>query len=303
VKQTKFLFDKPVTKDWLFWVFVTLGALNGIAALQRVNEGGGVNTSTFSLVSGTIDALFVIFSTYILVIPIYLIRRFIRNKNKVEADSSVDSSQLVNDANRVDTSGAPKKKSKKPLILVGVAVLVLFLIGSIGGDSSSEGDRYFEIQQNVSAVVNDWNVAATPLAEAITAISEGSMGAADARGVIGEASSKFAVIANQLDDACASIPSYDVNASGEDGAIAKAYDALQVTCNLLPQQSTEALLLVNEQISPEGTQERIDYHASQISIIAEKRKQAVLDSLDALIPFLTDAQKANAERMREALTR
>ena len=303
MKQTKFLFDKPVTKDWLFWVFVTLGALSGIAALQRVNESGGVNTSTFSLVSGTIDALFVIFSTYILVIPIYLIRRFIRKKNKVEADSSEDSSQLVDDANKVETSGVPTTKSKKPLIFVGVAVLALFLIGSIGGDSSSEGDRYFEIQQNVSAVVNDWNVAATPVAEAISAITDGSMGAAEARGVIGEASSKFAVITNQLDDACASIPSYDVNASGQDGAIAKAYDALQVTCDLLPQQSTEVLLLVNEQISPEGTQARIDYHANQISIIVEKKKKAVLDSLEALMPYLTDAQKANAERMREVLTR
>ncbi|CAN2232984.1 hypothetical protein MCEBLUE5_00201 [Candidatus Planktophila versatilis] len=78
MRQTKFLFDTPVTKDWLFWVFVVLSALSGVGAIQRVNESGGVNTSTFSILSGTIDALVVIFSAYILIIPIYFIRKAIR---------------------------------------------------------------------------------------------------------------------------------------------------------------------------------------------------------------------------------
>ena len=111
MKQTKFLFDNPVTKDWLFWVFVALAALNGVGAIQRVNESGGLNTSTFSLLSGSIDALFVLFSAYIFVIPIYLVRKLIRKKNRVAAESAEEPSQVKNSnkVNQVNPSSVPKK--------------------------------------------------------------------------------------------------------------------------------------------------------------------------------------------------
>jgi len=78
MKQTKFLFDTPVTKDWLFWIFIAIAGLNALNAIQRVNQSGGINTSSFSLLSGLIDALFNILVAYILVIPIYFIRKAIR---------------------------------------------------------------------------------------------------------------------------------------------------------------------------------------------------------------------------------
>ncbi len=78
MKQTRFLFDLPVKKDWLFWIFVVFAAANVLSAIQRVNQSGGVNTSSFSLVSGLFDGLFNILSAYILVIPIYFIRKAIR---------------------------------------------------------------------------------------------------------------------------------------------------------------------------------------------------------------------------------
>ena len=78
MKKTKFLFDLPVTKDWLFWIFVVFAAANVLSAIQRVNQSGGVNTSSFSLLSGLIDGIFNILSAYILVIPIYFIRKAIR---------------------------------------------------------------------------------------------------------------------------------------------------------------------------------------------------------------------------------
>jgi hypothetical protein len=78
MKQTKYLFDNPVTGDWLFWVFIGLSGLNAIGAIQRVGESGGINTSTFSLVSGAIDALFVFVVSYILILPVFLIRKLIR---------------------------------------------------------------------------------------------------------------------------------------------------------------------------------------------------------------------------------
>ena len=83
MKQTKYIFDTPVNKDWLFWVFIVIAGANALNAIQRVNQSGGVSLSSFSLLSGLIDALFTIFSAYILVIPIYFIRKAIR-KSKSE---------------------------------------------------------------------------------------------------------------------------------------------------------------------------------------------------------------------------
>ena len=84
MKKTKFLFDLPVTKDWLFWIFIVFAGANALNAIQRVNQSGGVNTSSFRLLSGLIDALFTIVSAYILVIPIYFIRKAIRKSKKSE---------------------------------------------------------------------------------------------------------------------------------------------------------------------------------------------------------------------------
>ena len=82
MKKTKFLFDLPVTKDWLFWIFIVIAGANALSAIQRVNQSGGVNTSSFSLLSGLIDALVSILSAYLLVIPIYFIRKAIRKSKK-----------------------------------------------------------------------------------------------------------------------------------------------------------------------------------------------------------------------------
>jgi hypothetical protein len=78
MKKTKFLFDLPVTKDWLFWIFIVFAGANSISSLQGVNQSRGINTSSFSLVSGSIDALVGVLSAYIIVIPIYFIRKAIR---------------------------------------------------------------------------------------------------------------------------------------------------------------------------------------------------------------------------------
>ena len=135
VRQTKFLFDTPVTKDWLFWVFVVLAALSGVGAIQRVNESGGVNTSTFSILSGTIDALVVIFSTYIIVIPIYLVRRFIRKKNKVNLGIMEEPSQAQNSDTEDKSSGASEndvQRKRRPnwIIIFLVVIIGLWFIGS-----------------------------------------------------------------------------------------------------------------------------------------------------------------------------
>jgi len=84
MRKSKFLFDVPFYKDWLFYIFLFFVIGGSSNAIQRVSSSGGVNTSTFSLVSGSIDALFVVLSAYIPVVPIYFVRKFVRNRKNQE---------------------------------------------------------------------------------------------------------------------------------------------------------------------------------------------------------------------------
>ncbi len=81
MKKTRFLFDQPVTKDWLFYVFLLSLASNVIGGLSNVSASGGISTSSFGLISGLFDAAFrVLFSWFPLIPIIYFIRKFIRNR-------------------------------------------------------------------------------------------------------------------------------------------------------------------------------------------------------------------------------
>lgn len=83
MKKTKFLFDLPVTKDWLFYIFIFILLFNFSNAISRVNESGGVSTSTFGILSGVLDLAFQIFAAWFPVVPIvYFIRKQIRKSKK-----------------------------------------------------------------------------------------------------------------------------------------------------------------------------------------------------------------------------
>ena len=81
MKKTKFLFDVPVTKDWLFIVFLCFLTINVIGGIANVSASGGLTTSTLGIVSGLLDGAFRIVFSWFPVIPIiYVIRKQIRKK-------------------------------------------------------------------------------------------------------------------------------------------------------------------------------------------------------------------------------
>ena len=83
MKKTKFLFDLPITKDWLFYVFLIFLGSNVINGLSNVNSSGGINTSTGGLLSGLIDAAFRVILSWFPIVPIiYFIRKQIRKSKK-----------------------------------------------------------------------------------------------------------------------------------------------------------------------------------------------------------------------------
>jgi len=89
MKKTLFLFDKPLTSDWLFWVFTVLLCLNVLSGVSNVVNSGGLVLSTGGIISGLLDGLFrVILSWFPLIPIIYLVRKLIRKLRKSGLDAS-----------------------------------------------------------------------------------------------------------------------------------------------------------------------------------------------------------------------
>ena len=85
MKKTKFLFDIPVTSDWLFWVFSFMLLGNVVNGLSNVNAAGGLNFSSFGIISGLVDGALRVFLSWFPIIPIiYFIRKQVRKKNYTE---------------------------------------------------------------------------------------------------------------------------------------------------------------------------------------------------------------------------
>jgi hypothetical protein len=81
MRKTKFLFDVPVTKDWLFYVFLFFLLGNIVGGISNVNSSGGISASSAGIISGIFDAGFRVLLSWFPVIPIiYFIRKLIRKK-------------------------------------------------------------------------------------------------------------------------------------------------------------------------------------------------------------------------------
>ena len=81
MKKTKFLFDVPVTKDWLFIVFLCMLVINIIGGLSNVSASGGLATSNLGIISGLLDGAFRIVLSWFPIVPIiYVVRKQIRKR-------------------------------------------------------------------------------------------------------------------------------------------------------------------------------------------------------------------------------
>jgi len=79
--QTLFLFDRPLSGDWLFYVFLVIALANVVNGISNVMESGGFTLDSFGLVSGLLDGAFRIFFSWFPIVPIaYSIRKIVRKK-------------------------------------------------------------------------------------------------------------------------------------------------------------------------------------------------------------------------------
>lgn len=84
--KTLFLFDRPITSDWLFYVFAVILTVNVINGFSNVMESGGFTLDSYGgLASGLTDAVFRVLLAWFPLIPIlFLIRKLIRKFTRKE---------------------------------------------------------------------------------------------------------------------------------------------------------------------------------------------------------------------------
>ena len=165
MKKSKFLFDIPFTNDWLFWLFIVFVIANVIPAFNRVTQNGGVNTSSFSLVSGAIDASLAIFISYLLITPIYGIRLYFRKSNfepQVKISNSedfylpnLDMSNGRNNFNIRESQNSNEEQMKSPFKICDKCKVQVPMFNSVCPKCS--GTSFTHINSNTSSL-EDWTL-------------------------------------------------------------------------------------------------------------------------------------------------
>ena len=289
----KSLFRLPLGNDIVFISFVILVCLSIFYSIKQDLDAGITLPWLITVLASLVTVAWVYFLFLLILIP----RRIIDKKRGLTHRNSLNENESVS-----LTTGSSSRVNLNTKIAVSFVALFLLILLILLGQSrfslKAEGEKYFEVQQRISNVIKDWNLATGPLVEAIQGVSNGTVGTLEAQQIASTTNSKYAVIHNDLEDACSYIPNYNLNAEGEEGALAKGYDALRINCDYLPQESAEVLFLIKEQISVNGTQAKIDYHLNEINKIIEIRKTAVINSLDAIFPYANQAEKDLLNRLK-----
>lgn len=100
--EFKLLFKRPVTKDWVFYVYVVSVVIDSLGSISKVlGQGGPFLDNSASVVSGSIDALSHLLISYILVLPILIVRRVIAASRSRKTDNSETASDEVVNLNEV----------------------------------------------------------------------------------------------------------------------------------------------------------------------------------------------------------
>ena len=296
MKKTRFLFDSPVTRDWMFYVFLVFLAANLVNGIQNVNSSGGISTSQFGIVSGLIDGAFRVFLSWFPIIPIiYGIRKQIRKKTRGIQEQIQEPEMDKND------SESPNRKRKIILVVTAILFAAILFSNGLRETGTSDGDRFFEEQKRISLITAEWNREAGSLVTLIQEISDGSIDVTEAQETATDLQSRLSPILMKLGAECSDVPNESITGQGEERAIQLSWKMLFVLCEVTPQQYAETLSIYKAQISTTSTQQDIDYHVAQLNALGERKIDAAREALDAFAPYASPAELEKIEQMRALL--
>lgn len=287
----RLLFRYPIGSDGAFIAYLITVAL-GVFYILKQEVSSGFDLAL--VINALLGSLLTIPWVYILFL-IYLVPRRIVDKKRGMQRYIHDSDTDI----EINENG---KQSKKVLSLVGV-VLVLSLLISVGlrTTSKSAGDKFFEEEQRISAIMGEWNQEVAAFVTLIQGISSGSIGVGEAQERATVLNSTLGPILIRLSDECSDVPNEPITGQGQERAIQLSWKMLSVACEVIPQQYTETLAIYKAQISETSTQADIDYHVAQLTALGERKKAAAIQAIDAISPYATAGELENLKRMKALL--
>ena len=287
----RLLFRYPIGSDGAFIGYLITVAL-GVFYILKQEVSSGFDLAL--LINALLGSVLTIPWVYIFFLLYLVPRRIVDNKRGLQKYIQVGEI----DADSKETGN----QSKKTFVIVGV-VLIMSLLISVGlrTTSKSAGDKFFEEEQRISAIMGEWNQEVAAMVTLIQGISSGSIGIGEAQERAAALNSTLAPILIRLSNECSDVPNEPITGQGQERAIQLSWKMLSVACEVIPQQYTETLAIYKAQISETSTQQDIDYHVAQLTALGEKKKAAAIEALDAISPYATAGERENLKRMKALL--
>lgn len=286
----RFLFRYPIGSDGAFIGYLITVVLTIFYSLKQ-EISGGVDVA---LIITTLLGSVVTFPWVYILFLIYLIPRRVVDKKRGMQRYAQESEIDVENKERVS-------QSKKVFAVIGVLLLITFAFLGLKQTNKSAGDKWFEEEQRISAIMGEWNQGVAPFFTLIQGISDGQVGIGEAQEKAASLNSTVGPILVKLRDECSDVPNEPITGQGEERAFQLAWKMFRVVCDVMPQQYTETVAIYKAQISDTATQADIDYHVAQLAALGERKKAAVIEALDAISPYATVTELENIKRMKAVL--
>jgi hypothetical protein len=287
----RLLFRYPIKSDGAFIAYlitVAIGIFYGFS--QEISSGDGLAI----IIVGFFGALVTVPWIYILFLVFLVPRRIIDKKRGLQKF------ELVSNAG--DQVQVSAKESKRAFTVVGgLLVLSLLIFSGFRATSKSEGDKFYEEQQRISAITAEWNQEAAKLVTLIQDISNGVVGVGEAQERAAVLNATLSPILTRLRDECSDVPIEPISGEGQERAILLSWKMLSVVCDVTPQQYIETLAVYKAQISETSTQADIDYHVAQLKALGERKIAAAIEAIDAISPYATAGERESLQRLRATL--
>jgi hypothetical protein len=293
----RFLFRHPIMEDGVFIAYLVISGITFVYLVIDYFEFTSGLTALLLIITGTLVTSIWIYVIFLLV----LIPRRIFDRRK-----GLTKYSKGKDIKTEDTVDKPGFQSRKRYLAVIGTILVLALIALLSASSKNnferEADDFFNKQKEISVILNEWNKESSLLLGIIQKNSSGKFDYPEAMYALNDVTGRISPVLASLREECTDVPVKSLNQTGEDQAVALAWNMLKVTCDLVPLQFNEYLSIFDAQVSEDKTQADIDFHVQRLTDFGNQRKQAAMQAMNELEKYASGSQLEQIKSLKNLLS-
>jgi hypothetical protein len=300
VSLGKFLFRSPIMDDGVFIAYLVISGISFVYLIFDYFEFTSGLTALLLIIAGTLVTSIWI---YIIFLLILIPRRIFDRRKGLTKHAKINSKNFnLETENIVEKS---KFNSRNRYLSVIGVVLVLGLIAILSASGKynfeREADDFFNKQQEISKILNEWNKESSLLLGVIQKNSSGEFDYPEAMYALNDVTGRISPILATLREECTDVPVKSLDRTGEAQAVALAWNMLRVTCDLVPLKFTEYLSIFDAQVSDNKTQTDIDFHVQRLTDFSNQRKQAAVQAINELEKYASGSQLEQIQALKNLL--